>query len=68
MQAAKLHAANTSLEEARVTADAANIAKSEFLATMSHELRTPPTAIPGHVPLLAMGVSGPRTTGRRQAT
>ncbi|MQR02510.1 ATP-binding protein [Glaciimonas soli] len=41
------------LEEARQAADAANSAKSTFLATMSHEIRTPLNAMLGSLELLA---------------
>jgi two-component system, cell cycle sensor histidine kinase PleC len=46
-------------DEARRRAEAANIAKSRFLATMSHELRTPLNAILGFSEVMKSELLGP---------
>ena len=43
------------LEDARIQAESANKAKTEFLANVSHELKTPITSIKGFVETLQDG-------------
>ncbi|HST07092.1 MAG TPA: ATP-binding protein [Gemmatimonadaceae bacterium] len=52
--------------EARLEAEAASKAKSEFLAIMSHELRTPLNAVLGYSELMELGISGPVTDKMRE--
>jgi len=51
---------------ARARAEAANKAKTDFLAVMSHELRTPLNSIGGYAELIEMGLRGPVTNEQVQ--
>ena len=56
---AELEEEKTISDEARHRAEAANTAKSRFLATMSHELRTPLNAIMGFSEVMHSELLGP---------
>jgi PAS domain S-box-containing protein len=54
-----LEETNLQLERAKVVADKANLAKSDFLSSMSHELRSPLNAILGFAQLMESAVPLP---------
>ncbi|MEO5903549.1 MAG: GAF domain-containing sensor histidine kinase, partial [Gemmatimonadaceae bacterium] len=53
-------------DRARSAAEAADRAKSQFLATVSHEIRTPLNAIGGYAEILKMGIHGPASEGQQE--
>jgi PAS domain S-box-containing protein len=56
---------NVELESAKVLAEKANLAKSDFLSSMSHELRTPLSAILGFAQLMESGTPPPTPAQKR---
>jgi PAS domain S-box-containing protein len=56
---------NAELQIARIAADRANHAKSDFLSSMSHELRTPLSAILGFAQLIESGAPAPTASQKR---
>lgn len=61
-----LRETNVALEAARITAEKASLAKSDFLSSMSHELRSPLNAILGFAQLLDSG-SPPLTAPQKES-
>jgi signal transduction histidine kinase len=64
--AVEISQSHDELERQTAAAQAANRAKSDFLATMSHELRTPLNAIGGYTELLQLELRGPISEAQRR--
>ena len=62
-----LRETNLELQSAKVEAERANLAKSDFLSSMSHELRSPLNAILGFAQLMD-SESPPQTAGQKEST
>jgi signal transduction histidine kinase/ActR/RegA family two-component response regulator len=62
----KLQDTNFALQAAKLTAEKANLAKSDFLSNMSHELRSPLNAILGFAQLME-SATPPPTPAQRQS-
>ncbi len=60
-----LQETNVELSSAKFAAEAANLAKSDFLSSMSHELRTPLNAILGFAQLIETGAPVPTPVQKR---
>ena len=62
----ELQETNIALQGAKLAAEKANLAKSDFLSNMSHELRSPLNAILGFAQLMESGTPAP-TPAQRQS-